>query len=305
MSIIKVEKNNYTVEPLYQWDLNQELSIHGLSLSRVPEVHFANMAMDRAIVRQATMDAAGVVKVDVPNALLQKPYPITAYICGYTGATFETYYKIEIPVTPRERPYDYTITDDPDVYSFIALENMVNNATQDMANASASLASAEKTLKDTVADIGGLVDETVEEKTDPKLEALEQDMVNLINGRARIVYGTYKGNGKYGASNPNNIPVDFEPMLVVIYKSVMGLPLGDSSTSTGSYDRTCNTLIMAKNATSVSPTTLDPTCYISPSWLENGVEWFINNVSSINTSRSAAFQFNEDGETYHYIVVGI
>ena len=73
MANVRVEKNRYTVDPLYQWDLNQVLQIYGLSLPSVPEIHFTNDAMDRAIVKQASMDAAGVITVDVPNSLLQKP----------------------------------------------------------------------------------------------------------------------------------------------------------------------------------------------------------------------------------------
>ena len=126
MSIVKVQSNTYTVEPLYQWDIDQTLEVYGLSLASVPEVHFTNVAMGRAIVRQATMDAAGVVRVEVPNSLLQKPYTISAYICTYSGSTFETQYKIELPVKERKQPEDYTLEDDEEVYSFNKLENMLN-----------------------------------------------------------------------------------------------------------------------------------------------------------------------------------
>ena len=146
MAIVKVEKNTYTAEQLYQWDLNQELEIRGLSLASIPEVHFTNVAMSRAIVRQASMDAAGVVRVAVPNSLLQKPYKIVVYICTYAGATFETQYKLEISVKERTQPADYTLVDDPEVYSFNALENQLLNALTRMetlnADANAKLAAA-------------------------------------------------------------------------------------------------------------------------------------------------------------------
>lgn len=133
MSIVTVIKNTYTVEPLYQWDLNQVLEIHGLSLPSIPEIHFSNDAMDRAIVRQAIMDDAGVITVDIPNSLLQKPYRVYVYVCIYEGETFQSLYKIVIPVKARNKPADYTITDtDGEVYSFIALENLVNNTARDL-----------------------------------------------------------------------------------------------------------------------------------------------------------------------------
>lgn len=128
MSIVTVQKDRYTVEPLYQWDVNQVLEISGLSLPSIPQIHFTNEAMDKAIVRQAAMDGAGVITADVPNSLLQKPYKIKAYVCIYEGETFETLYKIEIPVNARKKPADYTIEDDQEVYSFNKLEADVNDA---------------------------------------------------------------------------------------------------------------------------------------------------------------------------------
>ena len=137
MPVVKVEKHNYTAEPFYQWDRNQVLTIYGLSLPHIPEVHFYNNTMDRAIVRQATMDSAGVITVSVPNGLLQKPYTITAHLCIYTGATFETQYTVKLPVTPRTQPADYTLEDDGDVYSFNELSNQVGQAVTDLKAAEA------------------------------------------------------------------------------------------------------------------------------------------------------------------------
>ena len=159
MAVVNVTKNNYTVDSLCQWDVNQTLQVYGLSLSTIPEVHFANEAMGRAIVRQATMDSAGVVSVDIPNSLLQKPYTISAYICTYEGDTFRSLYKIDIPVKARTQPADYTLVDDPEVYSFNALENKVENAialcettakamAEATANSTAAYANAQKELVD-------------------------------------------------------------------------------------------------------------------------------------------------------------
>lgn len=128
MGEITITSQRYSVDPLYQWDVNQVLTIYGLSLSKIPEIHFTNSAMERAIVRQATMNDAGVITVNVPNSLLQKPYKITAYVCIYEGETFETLYKIEIPVKARKAPADYMFIDDAgEIYSFNELENMISN----------------------------------------------------------------------------------------------------------------------------------------------------------------------------------
>ena len=128
MSIVTVQNTRYTADPLYQWDNNQVLEIRGLSLAFVPEIHFVNDNMDRAIVRQARKDGAGVITVDVPNSLLQKAGKLTVYVCGYAGGSFKTFYKLELVVKARVKPSDYTLEDDPEVYSFNELENLFTNS---------------------------------------------------------------------------------------------------------------------------------------------------------------------------------
>lgn len=117
----------YVTDSLYQWDLNQVLSVSGLNLTVAPEVHFSNANMDRAIVRQASL-INHIVEANIPNSLLQEPLTIKAYIGVYEGDTFKTVEVVEIPVMPKARPTDYRIeTSDGEIYSFNALENKVDN----------------------------------------------------------------------------------------------------------------------------------------------------------------------------------
>lgn len=76
----------YTVDPLFQWDINQTLEIHGLSLASDPEIHFSTEVLNGAIVRQATRDSKGIIMVKIPNSLLQKPYKIDVFVCVYEDA---------------------------------------------------------------------------------------------------------------------------------------------------------------------------------------------------------------------------
>ena len=164
MAIVTVEKNRYTTDSLYQWDKNQVLEIRGLSLSSIPEIHFTNNTMDRAIVRQASMDDAGVITVNVPNSLLQKPYSITAYVCVYEGETFESLHKIAIPVNARPKPNDYILeVTDEEVYSFNALENLVNNAVVNMtAKCNETVNMVNTKCDDTMKSVGTAHDKAVE-----------------------------------------------------------------------------------------------------------------------------------------------
>lgn len=119
---------SYITDSLYQWDLNQVLSVSGLNLAVIPEVHFSNANMGRAIVRQATL-VDHVVNVDIPNSLLQDPLTINAHIGVYEGETFKVIEVVSIPVIPKKRPEDYQIQDsDEEIYSFKALENKIDNA---------------------------------------------------------------------------------------------------------------------------------------------------------------------------------
>lgn len=118
---------DYVTDRLYQWDKNRVLAITGLDLDVIPEIHFTNATMDKAIVRQSTV-TDGVIKVNIPNSLLQDPFAVIAYIGIYEGSLFKTIETIKIPVVIRARPVDYAIEDtDEEIYSFATLENQIAN----------------------------------------------------------------------------------------------------------------------------------------------------------------------------------
>lgn len=185
MANVTVQKDRYTVDSVYQWDKDQELVITGLSLASIPEIHFTNDAMDKAIVRQSTMDDAGVITAEIPNSLLQKPYKIRAYVCIYERETFKSLYLITIPVEARSMPNDYTITsDDGEVYSFNALENQVLNLiasneklSADVKNSNAQLESKLKSTYNTaVAEIKASNEELEETINNTYKEMVNMDM---------------------------------------------------------------------------------------------------------------------------------
>ena len=120
--------SNYVTDSLYQWDLNQVLSVSGLNLTVAPEVHFSNASMNKAIVRHATLEDL-VAKVEIPNSLLQYPLTIDAHIGIYEGKTFKIIEKVSIPVIAKERPEDYRFEDtDEEIYSFNVLDHKLNDA---------------------------------------------------------------------------------------------------------------------------------------------------------------------------------
>lgn len=247
MAIVRVEKNSYTVEPLYQWDVGQTLKIYGLSLPAVPEIHFSNDAMGRAIVRQATMDPAGVVTVSVPNSLLQKPYRVKVFVCFNRGDAFETLYKIEVPVKDRPQPQDYELTaSDEEVYSFRALEAQVNQTLQQVevmavevaeakqaasvaSKAAAGVVGTAEAAHTTAAEAQSTAQAAQAEASDGALVRYVDDVLRtkagtVINlGEAKIASGTYAGTGGYGAEGAKSFTFDFAPQYMIITH------LGDAS----------------------------------------------------------------------------
>lgn len=128
MTVVTIKKNNtYTVNDLFQWDTNRVLEIYGLNFSTLPEIHFANELMSKAIVKQATSYENGAIKVAIPNILLETAKTISVYICTHEGEEFISHYSLTIKVKARPKPEDYIAEDDEKIYSYNALENLVNN----------------------------------------------------------------------------------------------------------------------------------------------------------------------------------
>lgn len=93
----------------YQWDLNQVVTSEGLVAG--DEVHFANAATAKALVVKAYAQEDGRVVADVPNILLQAPYPIAVYRYIKQGASEHTRKERTFSVKKRPRPSDYIYTE--------------------------------------------------------------------------------------------------------------------------------------------------------------------------------------------------
>lgn len=122
MAKVTVIDNGYSIESLYKWDTGQELEIYGMTLPVAPQVHFAHKGDQFAIVRQASMDASGVIRVSIPDIMLQSTARLCAYICTQQGEEFKTLCKIVIPVIPRAKPNDYAPDEEAYVYALAGVD---------------------------------------------------------------------------------------------------------------------------------------------------------------------------------------
>lgn len=129
MAVVTINRNNtYTATDVYQWDRNRTLEIYGLNFTSAPEIHFVTSSLELAIVKQSRIDETGVIRVEIPNILLEEAKPITVYICVYNGTEFISRYSFTLNVKGRTKPADYIEEDSyRKIYSYNALENLVNN----------------------------------------------------------------------------------------------------------------------------------------------------------------------------------
>lgn len=89
---------------LFQWDTNQILD---LSEDDTPaQVHFRNTKSRDALVVTITNDEA-----QIPNILLQQPYPIEVFLYYKNGDEGYTITRHTFPVIPRMKPADYIYTE--------------------------------------------------------------------------------------------------------------------------------------------------------------------------------------------------
>ena len=128
-----LDLNGNTINKFYQWDIDQKIviDIKGCDeryLQNPPEVHFCNPSRTEALVvrspvsysgdeigvqttsDEATMHSGDTIIAEVPNILLQEPYPLLIYVYltdADDSSSQKTILYGEIPVRKRAKPSDY------------------------------------------------------------------------------------------------------------------------------------------------------------------------------------------------------
>lgn len=127
-----LDLNGDTINRFYQWDIDQKIVIdlNGCDeryLQNPPEVHFSNSSRKESLVvrstvkysgddvsvqddRMATTHAGDIIVADIPNILLQEPYPLLVYVYltdADDSSSQKTILYSEIPVRKRAKPSDY------------------------------------------------------------------------------------------------------------------------------------------------------------------------------------------------------
>ena len=101
---------------------------------------------------------------------------------------------------------------------------------------------------------------------------------------ARIAWGSYTGNGKYGSGNPNSLTFDFVPVVVIVgCDSFSRYQAWPTVAIRGAAGMHCD------NATGMTTQ-----CYVT--WTGSGLSWY--------NSDCASDQNNNSGSIYYYVALG-
>lgn len=109
------DTHNNPIDHYTQWDVDQKLKIVVYDaddnlLKNAPYVHFANVKSTEALVVRSTVEGTDTIIVEIPNSLLQEPWPLLVYVYlndNLDAHSQKTIIKIEIPVHKRVKPSDY------------------------------------------------------------------------------------------------------------------------------------------------------------------------------------------------------
>lgn len=95
------------IKSLYQWDVNQVITVRGIPSAASTALHFSNCYSKEALIPVVTETDSGL-QTQIPNVLLEDDVPIYMYIYQYDyDGSAQTKYTIIIPLTPRPKPAEY------------------------------------------------------------------------------------------------------------------------------------------------------------------------------------------------------
>lgn len=93
-----------------QWDKGQILIVD--ECPEGTQIHFTNTKSDLAYVLETDEN----LEVEVPDVLLQEPYPVTAWVYRINGTNYYTESRREFQVIKRARPESYIYTPEEQHY---------------------------------------------------------------------------------------------------------------------------------------------------------------------------------------------
>lgn len=187
---------SYVTDSVYQWDLNQKLSISGLVMSSAPVIAYSSKAVKKAITVQSKI-VDGVINCDIPNALLQFDNDITAHLCSLENKQYKAVEKMIIPVIKRAMPADYLFTDNVPILTYEAIEADIQhyyNLSKSYTDSAKSEIDIERKRIDNI--VKDTTDNVVEYKADNFLMSCKSDAQAFTTETALNVFKNISSKSK-------------------------------------------------------------------------------------------------------------
>lgn len=110
-----LDLNGNTINKFYQWDIDQRIVIELKGCDKnylkiAPEIHYTNVTRRESLIVRSTVTNGDTITADIPNILLQEPYPLLIYVYltdSVDVSSQKTILYSEIPVRKRAKPSDY------------------------------------------------------------------------------------------------------------------------------------------------------------------------------------------------------
>lgn len=140
--------------------------------------------------------------------------------------------------------------------------------------------------------------EVANQKLDDGLAAL-----NALAGTfIRLKAGSYTGTGTFGADNPNTLEFDFEPRIVIVFKSTYKPGCYTTSSSDGAYNDIKQEFLFGGSAFYVNGGSTN--AYTKYSMNGKTLSWYSEHSGTV-AHMGAAMQMNTENATYQYIAIGV
>ena len=133
------EEDNYCkVSGLWQYDYGQTLSIEGLNLPKIVEIHFSLDDKNGDSITRIGLTENNITTVHIPNALLENNdiasnYNIYAFIYIADASKANTEYRITMPVKARPKPNVSGNPEEPEIFHEVV--GAVNKAASEIEQA--------------------------------------------------------------------------------------------------------------------------------------------------------------------------
>lgn len=188
--------NGNTINKFYQWDVDQKITIEltgcGENYLRIaPEVHYTNATRIESLVVRSEVANGDTITAQVPNILLQEPYPLQIYVYLTDSddvSSQKTILYSEIPVRKRAKPSDYLYVENITRITANMIKTEIEQSTQDTrTNAIQSMNDTKDAAINEITATKGSAISTVNSTRDEAVSTITKNRDDFVNTGKQLV----------------------------------------------------------------------------------------------------------------------